>query len=213
MLKKSKQILDNKMFVAQCPHMLNQSALRIQLPAVSLYVVHVLFESEVGTLADQLSVICFSNIIIISDSYLSNKFGIMSGTLFSLMDSGAVLSRYDDGTEYKDMSACQSRDFFHLGQSTISGSWMKILRLLTLLLPRLWFFPYRTPHGPPAGSSPPPPVFLRHPPPAPTPTRVEFPSFGEAPQPPEPLRSHRRTPASSEKSTDPIFKFSLLWFQ
>ena len=95
------------------------------------------FESKVGTLADQLNVICFSNISIISDSYLSNKFGIMSGTLFSLMDSGAVLSRYDDGTEYKGMSTHKSRDFCHLGQSTISGGWMKILRLLTLLLPRL----------------------------------------------------------------------------
>ena len=61
----------------------------------------------------------------------------MSGTLFSLMDSGAVLSSYDDGTEHKGMSACKSRDFCHLGQSTISGAWMKILRLLTLLLPRL----------------------------------------------------------------------------
>ena len=98
MVKKSKQILDNKMLVAQCPHMMNQSALRKQLPAVSLYVVHMLFESKVGTLADQLNVIYFSNISIISDSYLSNKFGIMSGTLFSLMDSGAVLSRYNDGT-------------------------------------------------------------------------------------------------------------------
>ena len=46
MLKKSKQILVNKMFVAQCPHMMNQSALRMQLPDVSLYVVHVLFESR-----------------------------------------------------------------------------------------------------------------------------------------------------------------------
>ena len=137
MVKKSKQILDNKMLVAQCPHMMNQSALRKQLPAVSLYVVHVLFESKVGTLADQLNVICFSNISIISDSYLSNKFGIMSGTLFSLMDSGAVLSSYDDGTEYKGMSACKSRDFCQWGQSTISRGWMKILRLLTLLLPRL----------------------------------------------------------------------------
>ena len=35
MVKKSKQILDNKMFVAQCPHMMNQSALRMQLLAVS----------------------------------------------------------------------------------------------------------------------------------------------------------------------------------
>ena len=93
MVKKSKQILDNKMFVAQCPHMMNQSALRKQLPAVSLYVVHVLFESKVGTLAYQLKIICFSNISIISDSYLSNKFGIMSGTLFSLMDSGAVFKQ------------------------------------------------------------------------------------------------------------------------
>ena len=84
----------------------------MQLPAVSLYVVHVLFESKVGTLADQLNVICFSNISIISDSYLSKKFGIMSGTLFSLMDSGAVLSRYDDGTEYKGMSAFGSVDHF-----------------------------------------------------------------------------------------------------
>ena len=33
--QKSKQILDNKMFVAQCPHMMNQSALRMQIPAVS----------------------------------------------------------------------------------------------------------------------------------------------------------------------------------
>ena len=138
MLKKSRQISDNKMFVAQCPHMMNQSALRKQLPAFSLYMwCTCFFESKVGTLADQLNVICFSNISIISDSYLSNKFGIMSGTLFSLMDSGAVLSRYDDGTEYKGMSACKSRDFCHLGQSTISGGWMKILRLLTLLLPRL----------------------------------------------------------------------------
>ena len=81
--------------------MMNQSASRKQLHAVSLYVVHVLFESIVGALANQLNVIYFSNISIISDSYLSNKFGIMSGTLFSLMDSGAVLSSYDDGTEYK----------------------------------------------------------------------------------------------------------------
>ena len=66
--------------------MMNQSTLRMQLFVVSLYVVHVLFESKVGTLADQLNVICFSNIIIILDSYLSNKFGIMSGRLFSLMD-------------------------------------------------------------------------------------------------------------------------------
>ena len=81
MLKKSKQILDsNNMFVAQCPHMMNKSALRMQLSAVSLYVVHMLFESKVGTLADQLNVICFSNISIISDSYLSKKFGIMSGS-------------------------------------------------------------------------------------------------------------------------------------
>ena len=70
------------------------------------------FESKVGTLADQLNVIYFSNISIISDSYLSNKFGIMSGTLFSLMDSGAVLSSYDDGTEYKGMSAFGSVDHF-----------------------------------------------------------------------------------------------------
>ena len=35
MLKKSKQILDNKMLVAQCPHMMNQSALRMQLLHVS----------------------------------------------------------------------------------------------------------------------------------------------------------------------------------
>ena len=35
MVKKSKQILDNKMLVVQCPHMMNQSALRMQLPAVS----------------------------------------------------------------------------------------------------------------------------------------------------------------------------------
>ena len=104
----------------------------MKLPAVPRYVVHVLFESKVGTLADQLNVICFSNISIISDSYLSNKFG-MSGTLFSLMDSGAVLSRYDDGTEYKGMCACKSRDFCHLGQSAISGGWMNILRLLTLI--------------------------------------------------------------------------------
>ena len=65
MVKKSKQILDNKMLVAQCPHMMNQSALRMQLPAVSLYVVHVLFESKVGTLVDQLNVIC----LVISASY------------------------------------------------------------------------------------------------------------------------------------------------
>ena len=167
MVKKSKQILDNKMLVVQCPHMMNQSALRTQLPAVSLYVVHVLFESKVGTLADQLNVICFSNISIISDSYLSNKFGIMSGTLFSLMDSGAVLSRYDDGTEYKGMSACKSRDFCHLGQSTISGGWMKILRLLTLLLFRLRFFPYRTPHGSPAGPAAPTACVPPPPPPPP----------------------------------------------
>ena len=123
------------------------------------------FESKVGTLADQLNVICFSNISIISDSYLSNKFGIMSGTLFSLMDSGAVLSRYDDGTEYKGMSACKSCDFCHLGHSTISGCWMKILCLLTLLLPRLWFFPYTTPHGPLA--EPPAPTACVPPPPPP----------------------------------------------
>ena len=176
------------------------------------------FQSKVGTFADQLNVIYFSNISIISDSYLSNKFGIMSGTLFSLMDSGAVLSRYDDGTEYKGMSACNSRDFCHLGQSTISGGWMKILRLLTLLLPRLRFFPYRTPHGPPAGPSAPTACVLPPPPPPPPPPPAS--SFlcsarpNHRPQqpksPPEPLRSHGRTPASSEKSTDLILKFSLL---
>ena len=106
-------------------------------PAISQNVVHVLFKSKVGTLADQLNIICFSNISIISDSCLSNKFGIMSGTLLSVMDSGAVLSSYDDDIEYKGMSACKSRDFYHLGVSTISGGWMKILCLLTLLLPRL----------------------------------------------------------------------------
>ena len=116
---------------------MNQSELRKKLPAVSLYVVHVLFESKVRTSADQLNIICFSNISIISNSYLSNKFGVMSGTLFSLMDSGAVLRRYDDGTQYKGMSACKSRDFCHLSQSTISGGWMKILHLPTLLLPHL----------------------------------------------------------------------------
>ena len=102
--------------------MMNESALRMQLHDVSLYVVHVLLKSKVGTLADQLNVICFSNISIISDSYLSNKFGIMSGTLFSLMDSGAVVSRYNDGTEYKGMSACKSRYFCHLGQSIFQSS-------------------------------------------------------------------------------------------
>ena len=117
--------------------MMNQIALRMQLPAVSLYVVHMHFEIKVGTLAHQLNVIYFSNISMILNSYLRNTFGIMSGTLFSLIDSGAVLSRYDDGTEYKGMSTCKSRVFCHLGQSTISGGWMKILRLLTLLLPRL----------------------------------------------------------------------------
>ena len=35
MVKKSKQIFDNKMLVVQCPHMMNQSALRMQLPAIS----------------------------------------------------------------------------------------------------------------------------------------------------------------------------------
>ena len=71
MVKKSKQILDNKMLVAQCPHMMNQSALRMQLPAISLYmvhvlfeikvgVVHVLFESKIGTLTIQLNILCFS---------------------------------------------------------------------------------------------------------------------------------------------------------
>ena len=35
MLKKSEQILDNKMFVAQCQHMMNHSALRMQLPTIS----------------------------------------------------------------------------------------------------------------------------------------------------------------------------------
>ena len=98
-------------------------------PCCPSIVAHVLFESKVGTLAEQLNVICFSNISIISDSYLSNKFGIMSGTLFSLMDSGAVLA----GT----MMVLNIKACLHLGQSTISGGWMKILRLLTLLLPRL----------------------------------------------------------------------------
>ena len=53
----------------------------------------------------------------------------------------------------------------------------------------------------------------------PPPTRIEFSSFGEVPppppqppSPPEPLPSHRRTPASSQKSTNPILKFSLLSF-
>ena len=127
------------------------------------------FESKVGTLADQLNVVYFSNTSIISDSYLSNKFGIMSGTLFSLMDSGAVLSRYDDGTEYKGMSACKSRDFCHLGQSTISGGWMKILRLLTLLLPLSDSSHTEHRMGRRPDHRPPPPVFRRHPPPHPNP--------------------------------------------
>ena len=65
MLKKSKQILDNKMFVGQCPHMMNLSALRMQLTADSRYVVHVLFESKVGTLAEQLKI----SVLVISASY------------------------------------------------------------------------------------------------------------------------------------------------
>lgn len=93
--------------------MMKNSALRMQLPVVSIYVVHVLFGSKVGTLANQLNVIYFSNINIISYSYLSKKFGIMSGTLFSLMDSGAVLRRYDEGIEYKGMSTCKLCDFCH----------------------------------------------------------------------------------------------------
>ena len=72
MLKKSKQILDNKMFVAQCPNMMSQSALRMQLLAVSLYVVHVLFESKVGTLADQFKVIYFSNIRFVFEQQVWN---------------------------------------------------------------------------------------------------------------------------------------------
>ena len=51
--------------------------------------------------------------------------------------------------------------------STISGGWMKILRLLTHLLTRLRFFPYKTPHGPPAG--PPAPTACVPPPPPPPP--------------------------------------------
>ena len=179
--------------------MMNQSALRMQLPAVSLYMVHVLFESKVGTLADQLNVICFSIISIISDSYLSNKFGIMSGTLFSLVDSGAVLSRYHDGTEYKGMSACKSRDFCHLGQSTISGGWMNILRLLTLLpfLTRnILCFPYRTPHGPPAETPAPPPVFLRHPHPHPHPRQVFFVRRGPTTAP----HNHRPHPSPFDRT-------------
>src|SRR3990170_5640915 len=53
----------------------------------------------------------------------------------------------------KNIYLCKSPDFHHLGQSTISGGWMNILRLLTLILPPLFFFPNRPPHGP-YGSSP-----------------------------------------------------------
>ena len=157
------------------------------------------FKSKVGTLADQLNVICFSNISIISDSYLSNKFGIMSGTLFSLMDSGAVLSRYDDGTEYKGMSAFGSVDHFRRLDEDPTSPNPSSSSSLILPIQNTARAAGRTtgPHRLCSSATP-------------TPTRVEFSSFGEAPQPPEPLGSHRRTPASSEKLTDPILKFSLL---
>ena len=162
-------------------------------------------ESKVGTLADQLNVICFSNINIISDSYLSNKFGIMSGTLFSLMDSGAVLSRYDHGTEYKGMSAFGSVD--HFGRLDEDPTSPNPSSSSSLILPiqNTARAAGRTtgPHRLCSSATPTPTPAL-------TPTHIEFSSFGEAPQPTEPLRSHRRTPASSEKSTDPILKFSLL---
>ena len=64
MLKKTKQILDNKMFVVQCPHMMTRAHQECN-SLLSLYVVHVLFKSKVGTLAYQLNVIYFSNISII----------------------------------------------------------------------------------------------------------------------------------------------------
>ena len=128
-----------------------------------------LLETNIGTLADQLNVTCFSNISIISDSYLSNKFKIMSGTLFSLMDLGAVLSRYDDGTEYKGMSAFGSVDHFRrLDEDPTSPNPSSSS---SLILPIQNTAPHRL-----CSSATPTPT--------PAPTRVELSSFGEAPPPP-----------------------------
>ena len=136
------------------------------------------FESKVGTLADQLNVIYFSNISIISDSYLSNKFGIMSGTLFSLMDSGAVLSRYDDGTEYKGVSAFGSVDhFWQLDEDPTSPNPSSSS---SLILPI-----QNTARA--AGQTTGPYHLCSCTTPTQTPTRVEFSLFGEAPQPPSPF--------------------------
>ena len=47
-----------------------------------------LLETNIGTLGDQLNVLYFSNMSIISDSYFNVSFGIMSGMLFHLMGLG-----------------------------------------------------------------------------------------------------------------------------
>ena len=55
MLKKSKQILDTTMFVAH--PWWTRAHKEMQFPDVSLYVAHMLFKTNIVTLADQLNVL------------------------------------------------------------------------------------------------------------------------------------------------------------
>ena len=58
----------------------------MQVPGVSLYVAHMLIETNVGKLADQLHVLCFSKYQHhIRFVFEQLSYGIMSGMMFRLM--------------------------------------------------------------------------------------------------------------------------------
>jgi hypothetical protein len=58
----------------------------MQVPGVSTYVAHILFKTNVGTLADQLHILCFikyqHHIRFVFEQL---SYGIMSGMMFLLM--------------------------------------------------------------------------------------------------------------------------------
>ena len=58
-----------------------------------------LFETNIGTLGDQLNVLCFSNMSIISEFVFEEvSFGLMIGVLFSFK-SGLLLVRHKAATQ------------------------------------------------------------------------------------------------------------------